>query len=218
VLLDEVVVLLDKSQAPDQENSIRLVGEVWHLRYEGESGEYPSKGNQCLMWWAKLLASPNRSFSVADLRGDPEGKVAADATIGADRETEAEAILCFERRLKEIENGLKDIEEVRTVAGGSDGLDNRQLQLEREKEDLLKCLQNADYGKKIRSSLIAAHHNIATQLRNFAKKLAGEQQPGGREKPVAIMPKLAAHLNQAIERAFPDFCYKPPIGTPTWKT
>src|SRR5262249_49000346 len=35
---------------PAPECSIRLVGEVWHLRYFAETGNYPATGNKCLRW------------------------------------------------------------------------------------------------------------------------------------------------------------------------
>jgi hypothetical protein len=183
----------DHQQASANGNSIQRVAEVWHLRYQGEQGDYPVKGNQCIGWLAKLLVAPNRSLTVADLRGDPEGKLAADALLGAERETDNAGIKAIRKRLEEIE----DIAE---QAGGW------SEHLEKEREDLLDRVKEAEDGKQLRSSLNRAHHNIASQIRTFLRDKLPEE-----------MPQLAAHLNQSLKLEFPSFGYYPPAGTPAWK-
>jgi hypothetical protein len=174
------------------EKSIRLVGEVWHLHYQGESGDYPAKDNQALSWLAKLLAAPGRHLTVADLRGDPEGKLKADATARGERLTDTEG-------LRGIWTRLQGIDALSESTGGS-------ATLEEERADLLRKVKEGEEGKQAQTSAGKAHHNTATQLRNLRKKLADK------------MPALAAHLDSTLDLAAPDFRYNPPASTPAWKT
>ena len=173
-------------------NSIRLVGDVWQLGYSTENGQYPKQGNQCIKWLAKLLAAPNRSFTIAELRGDPEGKLAADALLRGDLESDRDGV-------KAIKNRLEAIEAITEETGGSETLEN-------EKANLLRWLQAADDNKQITNPLRKAHHNIATQIRNLREKLA------------PTMPKLAAHLQESLKLDAPHFGYYPPLGAPAWES
>ena len=102
--------------------SIRLVGKVWHLRYGAERGDYPKKGNKSIEWLAKLLAVPNRLLTVGDLRGDPEGRLAADARLRGESETDLEGA-------KAIKNRLDEIESITCETGGSEALENEKAKL-----------------------------------------------------------------------------------------
>jgi len=173
-------------------NSIRLVTEVWHLCYGTETGEYPKKGHGCMEWLAKLLGAPNRSLSVAELRGDPEGRLAADALLVGELETDRDGVKAIKKRLKEIEDITEE-------TGGSEALEN-------EKARLLHQLEDAGDCKQITNRLRKTHHNMATQIRRLRDK-----------KLVKNMPNLAAHLKATLKFDIPDFGYYPPHGTPSWK-
>jgi hypothetical protein len=176
---------------PAAENRIQREGDVWHLRYQDESGDYPVKGNQSIGWLAKLLAAPNRALTVADLRGDPEGKLAADAMLGAEPETDREGTAAIKRRLQEIAD-------ITAETGGSDSLHEEEAQL-------LGHLKEATWAKTLDSQLRRDHANIATQLRNFRRKLGTD------------MPQLAAHLKASLKLDFPEFGYYPPDPPPDWQ-
>jgi hypothetical protein len=92
----------------DKEPSIRLVGAVWHIRFQGEKGDYPAKGNKCLPWLAKLLGAPDRQLTVAQVLGDPEVKLAVDAMMGGEREADGAAIAYMKERLADIDDIAKD--------------------------------------------------------------------------------------------------------------
>jgi hypothetical protein len=188
----ELKVADDRDAAPPlREWSIRLVGEVWHLHWQDEAGEYPQKGNQCVGWLKELLLHPRRFLTAADLVGDPEGKLAGDAKLGSECATDDAGIQAIRRR-------LEDIEAIVATTGGSDFL-------EVERAKLLAGLQAADNKVQILSPLKGKHHNIATQLRTFLVKLQH------------AMPDLAAHLKASLKLVFPHFGYYPPDGTPAWK-
>ena len=170
----------------------QLVGHVWRIQFGREEGQYPKTGNLCVEWLAKLLAAPNRSLTVAELRGDPEDKLASDALPRREREADLQGG-------KAIRNRLEDIEEITQKTGGSETLES-------EKANLLRQLQASDANKHITNSLRKAHHNIATQIRALV-----------REKLAKSMPKLAAHLNASLKLDSPVFGYYPPSGTATWK-
>jgi hypothetical protein len=181
-----------QQQPPTGKNSVRLVGEVWHLRYQGESGEYPERGNRAIGWLAKLLACPRRSLAVADLIGDPEGKLAGDAKLGSERTTDDDGILAIKKR-------VEDIETIIAETGGNELLEN-------ELADLLQRLAAALKKEQIRAPVNAPHHNIATQLRGLMRKLK------------TSMPALAAHLEANLKLSFPHFGYYPPESAPVWKS
>src|SRR5262245_5783347 len=185
-------ILVEREAGAAAENSIRLKGDIWHLRFHGESADYPRSRNQSLTWLHKLLAAPNKPFTVAELKGDPGGKLAADATIGTE-------LLTDDVGIKRIEDRLEELKEIAKNTGGSEAL-------EQEEEALLKQQNEARRGKKIDSPLKAAHRNIALQIRNLReRKLAKD------------MPTLAAHLRAGLKLAFPFFGYYPPPGTSAWQ-
>jgi hypothetical protein len=175
---------------PVPEFSVRLIGEVWRVRYLNEEGLYPKTGNLCIAWLVKLLAVPNRALTVGKLRGDPEEKLAADATLGSEREADGDT-------LREIKKRLDDIEGVAGMTGWTESL-------EREKAALLAQLKTA--SKTLTPQLGKEHHNIATQFRNFIREKLAEQ-----------MPQLAAHLKVYLNLDFPEFAYRPPNPPPAWQ-
>lgn len=172
-----------------------LVGDFWLVRYFDEQAYYDKC--VCLPYLATLLAHPERSFSVANLLGDPEGKLLADNQLGAECEMDREGIQAIKLRLEEINEAINE-------TGGSDRLDE-------EKCNLLEKLEHIHRKHKWtgRSPFEKEHHRIASRLRAFMKKLR-EQTPQ--------MPKLAAHLKAALKLDRPHFGYYPPPGQPRWKT
>jgi hypothetical protein len=171
---DEWVVLLEGtlktlgSWASDEENSIQPVGKMWELRYGGERGQY---GDKCIRWLCTILCHPNRSLTVAEVIGDPEGRLAGDAQLFGERTCDTEGIQNIKRHLEEIED-------ICTTTGGSPSLDEK-------KAELLRQLEAAN--QQIKSPLRAAHHNIASQIRTFRRKLTKR------------MPELSAHLKAALK-------------------
>jgi hypothetical protein len=192
-----LVALLDHLREVRRKNSegssLRRVGEVWHLRYQGESADFPVRGNQFLGWLAKLLEKPDYAWTVAELRGDPEGKVKADARLGGEYEKDEEG-------LRKIYERIQDINDITERTGGSD-------RLEDEKGELLRQVETHSAKGRIESSVGNAYNNITTQKRQFLKKLKGQ------------MPQLAAHLRSCITQFAEDFTisYRPPAGTPRWQ-
>jgi hypothetical protein len=171
--------------------SIRRVGEVWHLRYSGERGDYPVNGNRALAWLATILAAPNRRLTVANVLGDSEDKLAAAALLG-------EQSILDDPTLKEIHDELDNIDAITADTGGSE-------ELEKRKDGLLAELKNSA-DKRIDSALRKAHKNVATQLRNFFRKLKKGD-----------MPDLGSHLIAFIKLDFPEFAYYPSKSSPAWQ-
>jgi hypothetical protein len=174
------------------ELTIRLVGEVWHLRFHTERGDYPAPRNKCLGWLAKLLSKPHHRWTVAELYGDSDDKLAADALIVGEAVMDQEA-------LRRIKNRIEDIDQYI-----DDGLSTETL--ETEKEDLLKQLKPYARKERMDSPIAKAYNNITTQIRQF------------RQKVKAGMPGLEAHLRASIKPDASDFSivYCPPSGTPLW--
>jgi len=171
----------------------QLEGEMWHLRYLGECGRFPAKGNKSISMIAKLVASPNRQLTVAELRGDPGGRLTCDASLGSELEVDRKGLITIKERLQEIDDITEEV-------GGSERIEN-------ERADLLHRLKSAKDYKRLASKLSKDHHNIASQIRGLVRK-----------KLVKNMPNLAAHLTATLKLDFPHFGYFPPTGTPDWNT
>jgi hypothetical protein len=172
--------------------SLRKVGNIWQVRYQGEAGDYPVKGHTALGLLARLLARPDRLLTVAELRGDPEGTLAADARLRGERETDPEGIAFIRRR-------LADIEETRAATGGNERLDS-------EEADLLARLEDAQGGRQVTTALARAHHAIASRLRTLLRDTLDTD-----------MPKLAGHLRASLKLEKPHVSYFPPPGTAPWQ-
>jgi hypothetical protein len=176
---------------PDDEYQAKRDGDVWRFRYQSESASYPVQGNQCIAWLVKLLAAPNRVLTVAQLPGDAEGRIAADASIGSDLETDREGLAAIKSRIDEID-------EIASATGSTDAL-------EADRAQLLALLQRMPAARKMASQLKKDHANIATQLRQFRRKKLHKD-----------MPHFAGHLDAALTMNLPTFGYFPPGSTPAW--
>lgn len=172
-------------------NRFELVGDIWHIDFEAERGLY--KRNKRVGWLAMLLAAPNRAITVAALLGDPDGRLAGDAAIQDEGQSDHKGMQAIKSRLREIED-------IGAEAGWSDAILD-------EKAELMRHLQQALDGAKFPAPLRKAHYNIASQIRAFVRNKLAER-----------MPRLSAHLRAALRLELPDIGYYPPAGTPPWKT
>jgi len=183
----------------EQVNSIRRVGEVWQLRYEGEAGDYPSQGNKAIGWLAKLLALPNRQLTIAELYDDAKG-LAADAALGEELENDKQG-------LRAIYNSVSEIDQL-----DPNGESER---LQEQKAQLLDQLKEWRY-KRLDSPLRRAYSNVATQLRNLYR-IGDRHNQKKSGKLTTAMPRLAAHLKAYLKLDYPHVGYFPPKDTPAWK-
>jgi hypothetical protein len=183
----------EDARPPDPPVSLRRVGEVWHLRYHDEEADYPVKGNQFIGWLAKLLDKPNRTWTVAELRGDPDGKLKADASLGGQPITDEES-------LQKIQDHIEDIDATIEATGGSEALEEQKARLLGQVADCAK-------RRRIISPLSKAYGNIQTQKSLFLTKLKAE------------MPQLGTHLRACIIFSGKDYtiAYRPPSNAPLWQ-
>jgi hypothetical protein len=192
----EVQARLDTSDGDDTASdlpaSLRRVGKIWHLRYHGEKADFPVDGNKFLGWLAKLLRKPDYAWTVAELLGDPEAKLKADASLSRERVTDAEG-------LKTIWKEIQDIDAMIEETGSTEALEDK-------KAELLKHVEQHSARRRMGSAVAKDYNNIGTQKRQFLKKLK------------AHMPQLAAHLEASIIPSGKDFtiAYRPPNGSPPW--
>src|SRR5262249_22363834 len=147
---------------------------------------------QFLGWLAKLLAKPNSGWTVAELRGDLDGKLKADALLGGERATNKEG-------LDKIWERIQEIDEVTEATGGSEDLEN-------ERAELLRGMEKSSAKRRITTNVAKAYKNITTQKRQFLRKLEEH------------MPQLTAHLRACIVPYADSFTvsYRPPNGTSPW--
>jgi hypothetical protein len=203
IALTDLVALLDEDvkrqietekgspPKPDQPLSLRRNVAMWQVRYHDEEGHFPVKGNQFISWLAKLLAKPEHHWPIADLRGDPEGKLAADARLGGERSKD-------ERYLQDIHKDIADVEAIAAETGSTEALEERR-------EKLLQEVQKHSAKEQMETSIQKDYENVLKQRKLFIKKLDE-------------MPQFAAHLEACIQSFSNDytFAYKPPQGTLTW--
>jgi hypothetical protein len=171
---------------------LRRVGDVWHLRFQDESGDFPVRGNKFIGWLAKLLAMPGHAWTVAELYGDPEGKLAADASLGGQAAKDTEALQAIQKR-------IDDIDAITQETGGSE-------ELEDERARLLRQVKRHSAKDRMSAAVTKAYNNFAAQKSQFLKKLKDN------------MPQLAAHLKASLQSSGTDYTisYRPPDGTPPW--
>jgi hypothetical protein len=169
--------------------SLRRVGEMWDLRYLNDQRHFPVKGNLFIRWLAKLLAHPNQGFTVAQLRGDPEGKLAADAALGGEDAMDAREVREIRERIEEINDSLN--------VGSSERLEDEKAQLIRQLEP---------FQERLQSGVKKGYDNIARQKRDFLNE------------QICDMPSLAAHLKLYLmqDPESYSFAYRPPSNAPRW--
>jgi hypothetical protein len=169
-------------------------GGMWTFTFDTVTRHYPVTGNKCILWLAKLLAKPNEMLSVPDLYGDEEGKLAGDAKLTGQNETDLES-------LRKIHDRLRDIESIAEDTGGPSEA------LAEEKANLLKRVRYWDRQGRFPSALIRAYNNIRGQLRTFVRDTLS---------PEGMMPALADHLKVHLQYQRPFIGYCPRPGTPRW--
>jgi hypothetical protein len=171
---------------------IRLAGEIWHLGYRGEKANLSRKDCQFLGWLAKLLSKPNHAWTMPELLGDPEGKIAADAKLGGERLVDSEGVQAIYNRLRDIQAIIED-------TGGSE-------HLEHEQTDLLRRVEKYAARGQVNTAIRRQYKNVTTQKRQFLIRL----------KP--LMPELTRHLKVSLSQSGKDFTlsYRPSPDTPAW--
>jgi hypothetical protein len=169
--------------------SIERSADFWEIRFQNEHATF--KHRRALPWLAKLLSKPHHRWTVAELLGDEEGKLAADALLRRQPQADREAVARLRKQLEELDE----------IEAQFSGLNTEQ---EREKVEILRELDTAD--KALKSALVRAYDNIRKQVKTLIGTIKKD------------MPKLAAHLKAAIKPDCPELAYSPPAGTTSWKT
>jgi hypothetical protein len=63
-------------EADADQNVLRLAGEMWHVRHEGDGGEekdFPDRADSFIRHLARMLAEPNRRFGASEFYPAPPG-------------------------------------------------------------------------------------------------------------------------------------------------
>jgi hypothetical protein len=197
---EEVVSELKKCKAEIEGHSpvgpaLRRVGEIWHLSYPDDPpANFTLQGNQFLGWLAKLLSRPDHPWTVAELCGDPEGRLAADALLGGERVTDRKGLQKIDDRIQEIDA---------TAAG----MGEMYEALEEERDRLLRQVKKYAANERVKTTVGKAYRNITTQKRQFLGKLE------------SLLPQLASHLRACIKSSASNYTifYRPPAGAPRWE-
>ncbi len=152
----------------------------------------PSEATNSSAGSSSCWRSPDYAWTVAELLGDPDGKLKADASLGGMSTKDKEG-------LKTIWIRIMDIDALTEETGGTDALES-------EKDALLRDVEKYSARDRMEASVSKAYNNITTQKRQFLKKLMPE------------MPCLAAHLLACVIQTGNDYTisYKPPTGSPCW--
>jgi hypothetical protein len=174
-----------------QGNSVVLEGDEWRITFEGMSIALKSKGNLAVGWVVLLLSRPGKALFPWDFRGDPDGKLKADATQRAEPETDREGG-------KRIQNRLDDIDVIEEAVPLTQSLEN-------ERARLMLQLKKAVRKTKIPAAVSTDHHAISALIRIFLKGKLREN-----------LPRLSEHLLASLTFANPTIVYNPAPGTSSW--
>jgi hypothetical protein len=182
---------LQEAVAPDSWIRIRLVGDEWEISFGNQRHRYPRRGDKAIVRLCKILANPCRRLGVADVDGDPDGRLAGDGRSYGEVETDRQGANALYARIQKLQGEIEEY-----------GADETR---EAEMTDLLRQLERANNGKKIRSPGEKAHHKIASGIRDFVNK-----------KLLKDMPDLYKHLEVSLKLDAPHFVYSPNPRT-DWK-
>jgi hypothetical protein len=190
---------------PEGENAlcdtIYKSGKNWLLRYGDEEGSFPVKHTSGLEVVAKLVASPSSPIPLTDLvHVDP--RVLIQRPGSQDGVLDHEAIQALREKLEELR-----IDRARNAD------DHLVLEdIDRETAQIAAQLSKgqAPGGRRRRISSTPAER-ARNALKRKLSRLWDELTEHG-------MPKLATHLEEAIQFNVPNVTYQRPDGTPPWNT
>jgi hypothetical protein len=179
---------------------IRSDGAAWQVWYGQESGTYPQADYSALAVVAKLVANPNKSFSRAELRAEPDNLPREQVTL--DDILDHDALTDLQRGIDELR---RDMEKETDPLVQQENEDN----LEKLLAEVRKATRPG--GRKRKLGTIAAQRawdTLTKALRRLWKRL---RETG--------MPELADHLENAVRIDHPHITYSLPAGTPLhWST
>jgi hypothetical protein len=183
---------LGGEDAEFQVRSLRLVGEVWHLVFDGETFDIAAARCKFASQLAKLLSSPGIDLAVTHLADDPSGKIAADVRLGGQRTKDKESLQRAWNRISDIDAAIEE-------TGGS-------RELEAERAAILAQVGGYEAMSRMRTTVSKHFNNITTQKRQFLEKLG------------LGMPRLVSHLRAYVKQNGKDYTlgYHPPEDEPTW--
>lgn len=200
------VVQTDKTPLPaDPGNSLSLVGEVWHIRYEvGEVGDFKDQAGSVFRHLARLLAEPGRRFGALDFYPPPPG-AAPIPCHGRDESSDERAREDYKKRLESLIEEIKEAEHAHD-AETADVLRNEfnQLTVHCERESGAR-----KRGHKKQCGTPSALKKADQNLRVGFHKLPDRVTKRG-------LPKLAEHLRKHIVNSEGEWWYAPPPGTTPW--
>jgi hypothetical protein len=176
------------------------------VRFDDEQASYQARKDSAFNYLTKLFAIPGKKLDVNTLRGQPASEPIPDraTTAGEEDASDEEAIVTEEAEMRRLALEIQE-------AGAAN--DTETAERLRQQFDALAEHVRGEKGPRGRkkkeklgpkSPAERAHHAIAKSLRDLRERLRPK------------MPKLAAHLDDALKMESPHIGYFPSADAPTW--
>jgi hypothetical protein len=200
-------------EADAAENSLCLVGAVWHVRYEedGKVAHFADRQDSVLRHLARLLAEPNRRFSALDFRPPPPDWLppvvgaARLAPVGQDASSDAKALRDYERELRRLAQEIKEADDAHDAETAA----RLRAEFDKLKEHLDRETVARRLGHKKQCGSLGPEEKADQALRMGLRRLTESLRKKG-------LPKLADHLDKYLDNTGGEWWYAPPPGTSHW--
>jgi hypothetical protein len=217
----------DKTRpSPESGNVIRLSGQVWHIRYEDQSGaveiaDFPDRADSVLRDLARLLDEPNRRIEVAEFYPPPADKTRDEAVrdsarkgnlpprskirlpfFGRDDTSDDQAMEDYRMELQRLAREIKeardsyDIETADNLKADFDALSKHVEEEEAARRRGHK--KKCGTSSPVEAGIQRLRVGLSQLMKRFRKK---------------GLPLLADHLDKYIENKGGQWWYAPPPDT-----
>jgi hypothetical protein len=191
--------------AAEPANVMRLAGEVWHLLYGDEAGDFQDRQGSPLHHLARLLAEPNRRFAALEFYPPPKG-TAPLPHLGRDDSSDDQALKEGEEELLRLAREIKeadDAHDTETAAKLREKFDRLTEHVESEKAARKR-------GHRRKCGTPSPGEKADQALRVGLEKLKGRFRTKG-------LPKLADHLDKYLGNSGCVWWYAPSPDTSPWQ-
>ncbi len=187
-------------------NRFQIDGSVWRVHFEenGETGTFTDRSDSVLRHLARLLAQPNRRFTIEEFYPPPAG-AAPVPRYGRDESSDNLALKEYQKELNDLAQEIKEADEA----------------------------HDTETAAQLRERFTALTDHLATEKRTRRRghtKKCGTPSPGEKaDQALRVglerqkkrfrrkrLPALADHLDKYIDNTDFAWWYAPPPGTSPW--
>jgi hypothetical protein len=187
----------------DKGNILRLVGDVWHIRYEECEASLLDRADSVLRHLARLLAEPHRRFQALEFYPPPAG-TAPLPHLGRDEASDDPAMKDYEAKMVRMIQEIKEADD----AHDTETAEKLRTEFQNLGEHIGREKNARKRGHKNRCGTPSSIEKASQALRMGLTRLYDRFRKRGLEK-------LADHLEIHIHSDSGEWFYAPP-GTFPW--